>query len=214
MSLRPPQSLIRAAALATLCVALAGCVSLFPKAKPAQLYRFGAPDVAAAAGAAPVQPSGVAIWEGPTEFDPAASNDRIMTMTGMDAAYISDARWVSPASVLFDQALQRTFEQTPGAPRLVPRFGLLRAPLLMNLDVQNFEARYDQGAGAAPLVMVKVQALLIRTEDRSVAGEKTFVTTVRASDNRVGAIVEAYNDAVGKTLTDLVAWTSTVSPAK
>ncbi len=151
---------------------LAGCVSLFPKAMPAQLYRFGAsePADASAAAASPAPAGRSVIGEGATEFDPAASSDRILTMTGKDAAYVASARWVSPASVLFDEALVRTFERTAGAPRLVPRFGLLRAPLLMNLDVQAFEARYDQGDKAAPLVVVKVRALLIRTLDRSVAG--------------------------------------------
>ena len=77
----------------------------------------------------------------------------------------------------------------------------------MNLDVENFEARYDQGPKAPPLVMVKVHAVLIRTEDRSVVSEQTFTTTVRASDNRIGPIVEAFDGAVGKTLADIVAWT-------
>ena len=204
----PSRSLARVACLAAACVALAGCVSLFPKAVPAQLYRFGAPDAAdGAAASPPAQTGGSVIWEGAIEFDPAASNDRILTMTDKDAAYVAGARWVSPASVLYDQALVRTFERTPGAPRLVPRFGLLRAPLLMNLDVENFEARYDQGPKAPPLVMVKVHAVLIRTEDRSVVSEQTFTTTVRASDNRIGPIVEAFDGAVGKTLADIVAWT-------
>ena len=204
----PSGSLVRAAWLAAACIALAGCVSLFPKAPPAQLYRFGASEPAdASAAATPGPASGAVIGEGASQFDPAASSDRILTITSKDAAYVASARWVSPASVLFDEALVRTFERTPGAPRLVPRFGLLRAPLMMNLDVQAFEARYDQGDKAAPLVVVKVRALLIKTEDRSVAGERTFTTTVRASDNRVGPIVEAFDDAVGKTLADLVAWT-------
>ena len=210
----PSGSLARAAWLAAACIALAGCVSLFPKAVPAQLYRFGAPDAAdTAAPSAAAQTSGAVIGEGRIELDPAASGDRILTMTGKDAAYVAGARWVSPASVLFDEALIRTFEQTPGAPRLVPRFGLLRAPLMMNLDVQAFEARYDQGDKAAPLVVVRVRAQMIRTESRAVAGEQTFTTTVRASDNRVGAIVQAYDQAVGKTLSDIVAWSGGVPSA-
>ena len=201
----PSGSLVRAAWLAAACIALSGCVSLFPKAVPAQLYRFGAPE-AAEAPASPAPTSAAVIGEGGVEFDPAASSDRILTMNGKDAAYIGGARWVSPAATLFEQALVRTFERAPGAPRLVPRFGLLRAPLMMNLDVENFEARYDQGVKAAPLVMVKVHAVLIRTENRSVVSEQTFTTTVRASDNRVGPIVEAFDSAVGKTLAGIVAW--------
>ena len=144
----PSGSLVRAALLAAVCVAMTGCVSLFPKTKPAELYRFGAveaADAAAPAAASTPRPGTTAISEGAIEFDPASSSDRLLTMTGREAAYIADARWVSPASALFEEALARTFAQIPGAPPLVPRFGLLRAPLLLSLDVQNFEARYDQG---------------------------------------------------------------------
>jgi cholesterol transport system auxiliary component len=185
---------------------LAGCVSLLPKSPPVQLYDL---DAAAPADASQAEASStMVIGQGAVDFDSAAAGDRILTRTGSEAAYIAGARWVSPASTLFSEALIRTFDRSPGAPHLARRGGASGAPLLLTVDVQSFEARYDQGSGAPPLIDVTVRAAFIRTADRALTAEHTFTTTVRASDNRVGAIVEAFNSAVQKSLADLVAWSS------
>ncbi len=204
-------SLFRAALGAALCVALAGCISLFPKTAPAQLYRFGA----LAPAEEPAAPAGgvANIARGDIVFDNSASTDRILTMTGQDAAYIEGARWVAPAPVVFEEALVRGFQATAGAPRLVERGVVARAPLALNLDVQAFEARYDQGAGTAPMVVVQVHAVMVRASDRSVAAERTFVISKRADDNRVSLIVQAFDEAVKDLIGKLVIWTGGIPPS-
>ncbi len=204
------RSLALAAAAVTL--GLGGCISVFPKTPPAQLYRFDdAGDAPAPAGQAPA-PAGArsAISVGRIAFDSAASTDRILTVTGRDAAYIAAARWVSPAPTLFEQALVRAMDRTPGAPQLVPR-GLALA--VLSLDVQSFETRYDQGPEAAPSVVVQVHAQLSRADTLALTGERTFLVRVPAADNRVGAIVQAYDEAVRQTLDQLIAWTEGAPPA-
>ncbi len=44
--------------------------------------------------------------------------------------------------------------------------------------------------------------------DRLLAGSNQFEARVRARDNRVSAIVEAYDQAVSQALGELVAWTN------
>ncbi len=198
MSLR---SIAARALVLTAFVALSGCISVLPKSKPAQLYRFGVE-----AGAPPAAAPGPAILLGRVDFDSAAATDRILTITGNDAAYIEESRWISPAPTLFEEALFRAFQGSSGAPRLIGRGGLLRAPLVLNLDVQSFEARYDQGQEAAPLVFVRVHAVLMRVDDRSVVREGRLDSSMRASDNRVSAIVQAYDAAVKEVLGKLVAF--------
>ena len=128
-------------------------------------------------------------------------------MTGQNAAYLAGARWVAPAPVLFDEAVISAF-QAPGAAHLAERGASSRAPLQLSLDVQTFEARYDQGPDGAPQVLLQVHAALIRSSDRAVVGDQVFSSAQRASDNRVGPIVQAYDAAVRDTLSKLVAWTS------
>ena len=109
--------LTRALLAAVLFIPLAGCISLLPKAKPSQLYRFGT-EVSEPAG--PSSRASFGVLKTPATFVQAAASDRILTVTQGEAAYIKDARWVSPAAVLFDEAVARTF-QGGGPARLVTR---------------------------------------------------------------------------------------------
>ncbi len=199
---RRPAPLILAAIA---CLALGGCISLFPKSKPAQLYRFdGEPLQAATAMPAA---SAKVIARGNLRFETAASTDRILTVTGRDTAYIAGSRWVSPAPVLFEESLIRAFEAGGGV-RLAEGGSAIRPAAVLNLDVQTFETRYDQGEKAAPQVVVQVRAQLVRASDRAVIAEQLFTSAQRADDNRVGPIVQAYDAAVADVLGKLVSWTA------
>ena len=200
---RPARLALALTALA--CLALGGCISVFPKAKPAQLYRFdNEPLPAQAAG--PIA-GGRVVARGNMRFETAASADRILTMTGSDAAYVAGARWVSSAPVLFEQALVRAFE-VGGGPRLAEGGSGIHATEVLNLDVQSFETRYDGGPKAAPEVVVQVHAELMRADDRSIVADQMFTSVQRADDNRVGPIVQAYDAAVHEVLAKLVTWTA------
>lgn len=192
------------AAALVLPVALGGCISLFPKTKPVQMYRFGDAAPAPSASAGP----GVLVLKGATVFPPAAAGDHILTVTGAQTAYIAGATWVSPAAVMFDAALLRAFD-APGSARLVERGEPLAAPSTLRLDVRAFEARYP-----GPSAVVQVRATLIRNADRSLIGEKMFDVTVPAADNRQGPIVAAFDEATVKVIADIRNWTSATAPAK
>jgi cholesterol transport system auxiliary component len=193
----------RTALCAALLLGLSGCISLFPKAPPAQLYQFGVTS-------APAQPATVPTFNVlhlSTEFTLPAEGDRILTTTGTEAAYIAGSRWVSPASTLFDQAEQQAFDQSGGAARLLHRGDPALAPVGLTLDVQSFEARYGDPK-APPTIVVTVHAMLTSAADRRVLGDQTFVSRQPASDNRVSAIVDAFNAATTDVLNQIVGWTN------
>lgn len=193
---------LRLGGLALCALALSGCISLLPKSKPATLYRFSA---APAAGAqAPSRTSAVAVFLTNGTFQDEAAGDQILTVSGGQAAYVAQSRWVAPADVLFTQAVGQAFDASPI--RLIARGQQGRSAYALRLDVRNFEARYDAGPKAAPLVVVRIHAALSKSDQSSV-GEKDFEVRVPASDNRVGEIVAAYNKAVGDALNQVVAWT-------
>jgi cholesterol transport system auxiliary component len=204
MSLRP--RLFRVLGAAACALALSGCISLLPKSKPAQLYRF---DGAAPPSAAAVETSTppFAVVKGFGSFDRAAAGDRILTLDGDRAAYISEARWVAPAAVLFDQAVARAFDENSGPARLLGRGQRTAKPLYyLRLDVRDFATVYDHGPKAAPTVVVRVRAGLTRTENLATVSEQTFEAKAPAAENRVSAIAAAYDKAVGDVLSRLVAW--------
>ncbi|MBO9708835.1 MAG: membrane integrity-associated transporter subunit PqiC [Caulobacter sp.] len=182
-------------------MSLSGCISLFPKADPSGLYRFGE---ARQASADQVEKS-FGVFKIPTVFTRASMSDRILTITNGEAAYIADARWVSPAIVLFDEAVARAFE-AQGPARLVTRGETGKAAMTLRLEVRSFETVYVDGPKTAPEILVEVRAVTIKNGDRTLLGDKVFQTRVRAAENRVGAIVQAYDKATDKTLSDIVAW--------
>jgi cholesterol transport system auxiliary component len=195
---------MRGAAMALMLpLMLGGCISLFPKPKPVQLYSFGQA-IPAPAGAA--ASSGVTVAKGATVFPPAAAGDQLLTSTGSQQAYIGGARWVGPAAIMFDEALLKAFD-APGSPRLVDRGEPIKAASTLRLDVRTFEARYP-----GPTVTVQVRATLIRNADRTIAGEKMFDSSVPASSDRQTAIVAGFDGAVGKVIGDIRDWTASVAP--
>lgn len=199
------RSLPRAAAVLTLALAMSGCISLLPKSKPSQLYRFGQPTSGAAVTAAP---GTVGVFRTASTFQRAAAGDRLLTISSVgQAQYVAETRWVAPAAVLWDEAVLAAFDADPGPVRLISRGEPATAQYILRLDVRNFEARYLSGPKAAPTVVVRVRAGLTHGTSRDYA-ERTFEKQVAAADNRVTAIVPAFDKAVADVLTDVVAWTT------
>lgn len=203
--MNPIRFIPQALAVATAALALTGCITLLPKAEPVSLYRFGVEPVAAAKG-----PPGAlfGVFKTPTVFTRASASDRLLTITNGEAAYIAGARWVSPASILFDEAVARAFEADSGRARLIGRGEVAKADLVLRLEVRSFEAAYVNGPKAAPEVLVQVRGVINRNNDRALVGDQVFEARVKASSNRVGSIVEAYDAATTKVLTDLTGWVS------
>lgn len=195
-------------AIAAVAVALAGCVSLFPKAKPAQMYRFGV-----LGGAAAVSTTNASVARAPTAFNRAAAGDRLLTVNGQEIAYLAEARWATPAAVMFDDAVERTFDHRASGPRLITRGDLTSAPISLRLDVDTFEARYLDGAKAAPTVVVSMRATIVRNKDRTILGEQIFTASKRAGDNRIAPIVDAYDGAVKESLAAMADWAAATVPA-
>ena len=199
-------TLALAAALAA-SLTLGGCITLFPKAAPVQLYRFGdAPPATEVKGA---RPAPFNLQRSATLFTRPAQSDAILSSNGTETAYVSGARWVAPAVVLFDEAVGRAFD-APGEPaRVTPRGETGLSGLMLKLDVQTFEANYAAGKDAAPTVVVRVRGLLTKSADRSVVAEKTFESKQPADANRIGSIVHAFDAATDEVIGQIVAWTDT-----
>lgn len=191
-------------AAAGLALSLSACISLFPKSDPSGMYRFGTTPPAAAKG-----PAGAmfGVLKAPTVFTRPSAGDRILTTTpGGEAAYVSGARWIAPASIQFDEALSRAFDADPGRARLIGRGEVGKAQMVLRLEVRAFEASYVDGPKAAPEIVVQVRGVLSRTGDRALVGDQIFEARVKAADNRVGPIVTAFDQANSKVIGEIVGW--------
>jgi cholesterol transport system auxiliary component len=209
--LRP---VLRLAASAAVLTALSGC-ALLSSPDPVQNYRFGLPMAAPSAVGDTPAPLTVSIRR--IEFPDATGDDKILGVTGLETAYIGGARWVSPASTLFDDSLKAAFANRADRIRVLGRREPGTPPLVLQVTVTTFEARYA-APGAVPDVVVTARAQLRSTPERRAGGgtirpeegrsvERVFTVTQPAGDNRVSAIVAAFDTATRDINTQIADWT-------
>ncbi|HYE47021.1 MAG TPA: ABC-type transport auxiliary lipoprotein family protein [Caulobacter sp.] len=198
--------LLRAATLAAAALALGACVTLFPEAEPAKLYRFeiSAPSTVAA--------KTFEVTRGPIAFDRAAASDGILTVTNGELAYIDSARWAAPAQQIFEEELVRAFQA--GSARLIGPGEMGRSDYILRIDVQRFEADYRAGPEGPPTVVVEIKASMRRNERGGATVERVFKAEIPTTENRVGVIVPAFSSALTQTLTDLNSWVVATGAAR
>jgi cholesterol transport system auxiliary component len=195
-------SLIRPIAATVALMTLSAC-ALLSTPDPVQTYRFGGTTAAtsAAAVATPVQ-----VTLRRVEFPEAVEGDKLLGVTGTEAAYIAGARWVSPAADLYMESIENAFAAQATRVRLIGARELTRGQRSLDIDIRSFEARYD-APGATPTIVVTARARMLVLPERTVSAERVFTVEQPATANRVSAIVEAFDLATRDINTQIVAWT-------
>lgn len=197
------------AAVSALAALLSGC-ALLSTPEPVQMYRFGAAaetfEAAPSAAVGDLRPVSMRR----IQFPEASRGDRILAVTGTRAAYLSGARWVSTADQLFTESLTSAFSERGRNTRLIGLREFSRSTLSLDIDVRAFEARYDHD-GAAPVVHVTARGRILHFPERDVLDERIFTVTHPAAENRVSAIVAAFEAAVTDINGQIVDWTDTVA---
>jgi cholesterol transport system auxiliary component len=194
---------IRSLVLAAAALALSGC-ALLSSPDPVQLYRFGESGGATASAVTVASPVQVRLRN--VEFPAASRGDRILGVTGLEAAYIAGARWVSPAQQLMSQSIESAFGDQARTVRLIGQRELTPVTRVLDVDVRTFEARYDY-VDAVPVVTISARARLLRFPERTVVAEEVISVTESAGENRVSAIAQAFDLASREFNTRLVTWT-------
>jgi cholesterol transport system auxiliary component len=193
---------MRTRSLALLCVSLlAGCGGFFESSIPAQqAYVLRLPSRPAQTGVTKV--AGTLRVQRPVA-GPGLDSDRIVLLRS-DRRFdvYSATRWAAPApdlvaSVLVDQLRGASLfssvldDTAPYAPRYNLRCGLNR-----------FEADYT-GGGAAPSIEVVLDCTFGRYRDRTLLANFTARGSAAASENRVGAVIVAFESATAKAVAEL-----------
>ena len=194
---------IKIAGVAIGALAVAGC-ALLSSPDPVQTYRFGGPAAVAAATDGQTNLRQVSLRR--VQFPEAVEGDKILGVTGTETAYIAGARWVSPAAELYMESLENAFAAQASRVRLIGPRELTRGEQSLDIDMRAFEARYD-APGATPTIVVTARARLLVLPERTVAAERTFTVQQPAAENRVSAIVEAFDVASRDLNAQIVSWT-------
>lgn len=138
----------------------------------------------------------------------ALDSDRILVKpTRLQAQYLPDGRWTSPAPVLVQTLLLASF-QNVGGYQLVDRDGAgLMPDYTLMTELQHFQAEPTGPSPAPVVVRVGLTLTLIREEDLSIRATRRFTAEATAGSDSTLALVVGFDTALRQVLTEAVSWT-------
>jgi ABC-type uncharacterized transport system auxiliary subunit len=206
--------------LAAIC--LAACTGSLFKSKevPPAVYLLsaGGPGAAAAGAPAPATPAA----GGPAPVTPAATipldlavlkpklrtgleTDRIAVLyPDRRLDYFADARWSGPLGEVLQDLVLQELHSRANLRTVSSDASVFSSAYWLEIEVTDFQAEY-RSAAAAPTVRVHFLARIGSSGDRRILGQFDASAVQPAADNRLTAIVEAYEHAADAALTQIVA---------
>jgi cholesterol transport system auxiliary component len=187
---------MRAGAVVLAAALLASCGGLRSNAEPDQIYVLNAVRPAAAASVVP----GVLVVPRPA-VQPGLDTDRIaLRRGGNELDFYAASRWSGNLSQVLGafalQSVAGSFATVAGGGQNI---GVVNYEL--QLTVRHFEAVYANGG--APEVRVAFECQVVATSPRRVLGACDAEVREAAADNRMGAIVQAFERAAQRALVEV-----------
>ena len=134
--------------------------------------------------------------------------DRIaLTRNRTTLDYFADASWTDRTPVLLQGLLIRAFEDSGRIIGVGRDSSGLTPDYLLETDLREFEARYGEAGSQLPTVTVSLVAKLVKMPDRHIIDSIRVAEQASAARNDLASIVDAFDTAVGKVLTQVVVWT-------
>ena len=126
--------------------------------------------------------------------------------TPLTFEYYADAAWTDNAPAMVQTLLIESFESTRSI-RAVGREAIgLRPDFILKTDLREFEAIYKDGS-SAPTVWVRMNAKLVTMPERRIIASETFGAQIPAASGALTSVVAAFDEALGKVLKQIVAFT-------
>ncbi len=188
--------------VALLCVALSACGSLFQtKIAPPTVYMLGMNPKA--------PPEAVALPLDLVVLKPhiraGLDTDRIALLyPDRRLDYFANARWSGPMDELMQELTLQEFRGLGAFRNVSSDASVFASSYWLEIEVTDFQAEYAS-PGSIPSIHVHLLARLGRSADRQVLTLIEADARETAADNRLGAIVDAYNRASDQALGKVVA---------
>ena len=125
--------------------------------------------------------------------------------------YFERANWIDTAPRMVHRLLIESFENSRRIVGVGRQSTTLRADYRLITELREFQAESYQGQQA---VHVRINAKLIRLPQRIIVSTTSAEHHATYEGTRMENIVRAFDDALGKTLKDVVSWTLTAVPPK
>jgi cholesterol transport system auxiliary component len=199
------RNLLLAAAALPLSGSLAACGGLIPQAPPSNLYNLSPKTTF---------PPGLprADWQLVVEEPYAAGGldtHKIAIYTNpYEVKYYAEARWAERAPRMVQTLLVESFENTGKIVAVGRQSVGLRSDFNLKSDLREFQAVLKDGQ-ATPEIVIVLQSKLIAQPRQQIVASATFERRATAKNTTILAVVEAFDDALGKVLRDTVQWVMT-----
>jgi len=125
-------------------------------------------------------------------------------------AVAGGAEWADSLPSLIQQTFLDILGERSNVTGVIPISGA-RANYRIHLNVDNFEARFDQGPDSAPLIIVGYSATLADSSTRNLVATKQVTQKIRAGTASVSAIVDTMDEANSQALKDIADWLSEIN---
>lgn len=187
---------------------LAGCSDLIgPSSAPQQLYLLkpmGGPSTAGPKVA----------WHlsvtAPSAEEHLDTSRIALVQNDNSVDYYANSAWTDHLPELVQNALVEAFENSGRISGVAPDSDGFHAEYVLQTQLRDFEARYDQPDGI-PTAVVRIEAKLAPSLGREIVANFTAAHETQAAANSVAAAVHAFDEALGVVLADIVNWTLAVS---
>ena len=206
--------IVRASMLVVgVCGLVTACTgSLFQsKAVPPSIYLLSAPPgINAAASSAPAAPAPLAADLAVLKPHVRAGldTDRIAVLyPDRRLDYFADARWSGPLDDVVQDLAVQAFRNGARLQNVSSDASAFASGYWLEIEIADFQAEYAS-AGAPPTINVRLLARVASAGNRNVLGSFTVGARQTATDNRLTAIVDAYERALNAALVEIVGGTS------
>jgi len=198
---------VRKIAVSALFLSLAGCGSLFHSSAPAPTtYQLAVDEKPTAA------PLGADLAVLALRVRRGLDNDRLAVLyPDHRLEYLAAARWSGPLDEMLQDLTLQAFWQAGALHTVDTDTSAFGSGYWLEIEVADFQAEYKgTRADAAPVIHVHLVGRVGSAQDRHLLGEFDAEARQPAADNRLTAMVAAYNQATDTALARVVAETTDI----
>ncbi len=112
--------------------------------------------------------------------------------------YYANARWSSPLSAMVQTSVIESFENSHVLGRVGGDYSGMRADYALTLEIQDFQAEYQE-ENQPPIIHIKLVGKLVHFPERTLAASFTVETFQQADENELADIVRAFDKAFAGT---------------
>jgi cholesterol transport system auxiliary component len=189
-----------------LCLALAGCSGLFhSNARPDQVYILRAEPIPAGVATAPVGAS--LRVNRPTANPGLDSSQVVLVQSDRRMSFFLASRWAAPAASMIEMLGVEKLRGSGAWQSVADSASSFPSDYVLLVTIRRFEADYT-GGDVAPEVHVVLDCILGKREGREVIASFLAEGSVKASANRMSAVVPAFESATNAALDSLAVKTA------